>query len=92
MRILGLASLIVAAVICPFGYWLHTAWYFVALSLTLAGGLLLTFYRSQSVLGVAPLPDHLEVPCVTKDIRDFPGSKITAEHAVPLGVDDDVSD
>jgi hypothetical protein len=32
------------------------------------------------------------MPCITKDIRGFPGSKITAEDHSDFGIDDDVAD
>jgi uncharacterized protein (DUF58 family) len=89
MGILGLALFILAAIICPFGYWIHTAWYFVALALTLVGGFLFTYSRTQRVSRVEPLTDHLEMPCATRDIRGFPGSKIAAEHHVDFGIDGD---
>lgn len=89
MGILGLALIIAAAIICPFGYWIDTAWYFVALGLTVGGGFLLVFSRLKMVSKIEPLPDHLQMPCVTKDIRGFPGSKIASSHTVDVGVDDE---
>lgn len=87
-EMLGLSLWICAAVIFPFGYWIHVAWYFVALVLTVVGGL--CFFSSRIIgksLGAEPHPDHLGAPVITRELRGFSGSKITTEHEVDPGIE-----
>lgn len=89
-ELFGLIMLIIAAILFPFGYWLHRGWYLAALLLAAIGCALFPTGRiSRRASRVAEAPDHLNPPLIPNHLRGFPGAKISSGTEIDLDIDVD---
>lgn len=86
----GLILLVVSLILFPFGYWIHRAWYFVALALACIGAFMFFTRRiSGKIPPRLPDTDHLNSPLIPSHLRGFPGGRIREHHKTDSETDID---
>ena len=86
----GLVLILTAAILFPFGYWVHRGWFVASVVLACVGGFLFfTCRMSRKASSTQDTADHLNAPIVPSQLRGFPGSRITESHNSDLDVVDD---
>jgi uncharacterized membrane protein YfcA len=89
-EVAGLILLIVSLILFPFGYWLHRAWYIVALVLACIGAFMFFTRRiSDKASPTHADTDHLNAPIIPSDLRGFPGGRIRETHKTDVDIDGD---
>jgi len=89
-EVAGLIFLVVSLILFPFGYWLHKAWYLIALALACIGAFMFFTRRiSEKLPSTPPDTDHLNAPVVPSHLRGFPGGRIRDTHKPDLDIDSD---
>ncbi len=86
----GLVLILTAAILFPFGYWVHRGWFVAAVVLACVGGFLFfTARMSRKALCTPDVPDHLSSPIVPNQPKGFPGYRTTEIHNSDLDIVDD---